>query len=273
VEDRQVEDRQMTEKVVVNITDVPLLDRGNGKKFAVKWGRTGPLLGLSGLGCAVHVVPPGKAAFPFHRHHVMDELFYVVSGEGEYRYGEEKHPLRAGDLVAAPAGAKAHQIINTGKDDLRYLGISSMSSVDVVEYPDSGKVGVAAGIKNADFKTATYVQVGRVTPADYFEKRTREASERKMRHETGCAFLKDFYESDVATSQKLKAHGVRAVFDGTRILMEKPEVGVYADGMMIVVGEQGEIDVNGKSLGPVRPDRPDVKRNELIAEIIAHFSL
>jgi len=105
------------------------------------------------------------------------------------------------------------------------------------------------------------------------EKRSRENAERKMRHQTGCTFLKEFYESDVATSQRLKANGVRAVFDGTKLLLEKPEVGVYADGMMIVVGEQGEIDVNGKSLGPVRPDRPDLKKNELIAEIIAHFSL
>ena len=104
-------------------------------------------------------------------------------------------------------------------------------------------------------------------------KRAKENAERQARHQQSCAFLKEFYESDLASSKKLKAHGVRAAFDGARILLEKPEVGVYADGMMIVVGEQGEIDVNGKSLGPVRPDRPDVKKNELIAEIIAHFSL
>jgi hypothetical protein len=43
----------MTEKTVINIDDVPLVDRGNGKQFAVKWGRVGPLVGLNGLGCAV----------------------------------------------------------------------------------------------------------------------------------------------------------------------------------------------------------------------------
>jgi hypothetical protein len=105
------------------------------------------------------------------------------------------------------------------------------------------------------------------------EKRAKENAERRTRHQVGCAFLKEFYESDVASSKKLKAHGVRTAFDGTRILLEKPEVGVSADGMMIVVGERGEIDVNGKSLGPVRPDQQDVKKNELIAEIISHFSL
>src|SRR5262249_13105725 len=121
----------MTEKIVINIDDVPLVDRGNGKQFAVKWGRVvplvdrgngkqfavkwgrvAPLVGLNGLGCAVHVVPPGKKAFPFHRHHVQDELFFVVSGDGEYRFGEKILPVRSGDVVAAPAGTEAHQLIN-----------------------------------------------------------------------------------------------------------------------------------------------------------------
>jgi uncharacterized cupin superfamily protein len=158
-----------TKSPVMNIADVPLADRGNGKSFVLKWGRVGPLLGLEGLGCAVHVVPPGKRAFPFHRHHVLDEMFYIVSGAGEYRFGEETFALRAGDIVGAPAGSKPHQIINTGSEDLRYLGISSMSGVDVVEYPDSKKLAVGAGIKNADFKTATYVGIGRLAPADYYD--------------------------------------------------------------------------------------------------------
>ena len=140
----------MTEKTVINIDEVPLVDRGNGKQFAVKWGRVGPLIGLNSLGCAVHVVPPGKKAFPFHRHHVQDEV-------------------RSGDIVAAPAGTQAHQLINTGADDLRYLGISTVGGVDVVDYPDSKKIAVAAGVKNADFKTATYVGLGRLAPVDYYD--------------------------------------------------------------------------------------------------------
>ena len=159
----------MTNKVVVNVDDVPLADRGNGKQFAVKWGRVGPLIGLSGLGCAVHAVPLGKRAFPFHRHHVMDEMFFILSGEGQYRFGDEKFPVRAGDIVAAPAGGKAHQLINTGAGDLRYLGISTMSGVEVVEYPDSKKVGVTAGVKSSDIATATYRGMGRLTAADYYE--------------------------------------------------------------------------------------------------------
>jgi uncharacterized cupin superfamily protein len=156
-------------KPIINIDEASYADRGNGKQFVVKIARVGPALGLTGLGCSVHVLPPGKKAFPFHRHHVMDELFYIVSGSGQYRYGEETLPVRTGDLVAAPAGTKAHQLINTGSEDLRYLGISSGSTVDIVDYPDSKKVAMAAGVKNADFKTATYAAVGRMTSADYFD--------------------------------------------------------------------------------------------------------
>jgi uncharacterized cupin superfamily protein len=159
----------MTDKPIVNVDDVPLMDRGHGEKFAVKWGRVGPLVGSTGLGCAVHVVPPGKRAFPFHRHHVVDEMFFVLSGTGEYRLGNKTYPVRGGDFVAAPAGGEAHQIINTGTEDLRYLAFSTMGSVDLVDYPDSGKIAVAAGIKNADFKTATYAKVGRMQSADYYD--------------------------------------------------------------------------------------------------------
>jgi uncharacterized cupin superfamily protein len=93
----------------------------------------------------------------------------VLSGEGEYRWGEERLAVKAGDLVAAPAGTKPHQLINNGSGELRYLGISSAAATEVVDYPDSGKVGVMAGTKNGDFTTATYRGMGRMQPADYFD--------------------------------------------------------------------------------------------------------
>jgi uncharacterized cupin superfamily protein len=157
------------EKPIVNIADVPLQDFGKGEKFAAKIGRIAPMLGSTGLGCMLTVVPPGKRAFPFHRHHVIHELFFVLSGTGEYRLGDKRHLLRAGDVIAAPAGGEAHQIINTGSEELRYLGLSTLGEVDVVDYPDSGKMAVAAGIKNADFTTATYRGMGRIAPADYWD--------------------------------------------------------------------------------------------------------
>ena len=154
---------------IINIAELALRDGGNGKGFQAKLGRAGPLLGLKRLGCSLTIVPPGKRAWPFHRHHVTDELCYIISGSGEVRLNDRTLPVRTGDLIASPAGAEAHQIINTGASELRYLAISDINTVDIIEYPDSGKVGMAAGVQGGDLSTAGYKALGRVTPADYFD--------------------------------------------------------------------------------------------------------
>ena len=56
------------------------------------------------------------------------------------------HPLKEGDLLCCPPGPEgAHQIVNTGKEPLRYLALSTRQDPEVVEYPDAGKYGVTAG--------------------------------------------------------------------------------------------------------------------------------
>jgi hypothetical protein len=109
--------------------------------------------------------------------------------------------------------------------------------------------------------------------AELAKKRAKDDAERRARHAAACAFLKEFFEADVASSKVLKDSRVSAAFDGSLIALQKPEEGVYAEGMMIVVGEQGEIDVNGRSLGLVGSGDREAKKKELIAEIISHFSL
>jgi uncharacterized cupin superfamily protein len=100
---------------------------------------------------------------------VIDEMFYIVEGEGTCRIGDTSYPVRTGDLIASPAGTEAHQLVNTSNRELRYLSFSTLGSVDIVEYPDSGKMAAAAGISNADFTTATYKAMGHVQPAGYFD--------------------------------------------------------------------------------------------------------
>jgi len=157
---------------IINIDDVPLEETGDGKAFVARVGRAGPLIGSQDLGCTLTVVPPGKRAWPFHRHHVIAELFYVLAGQGECRIGEQHHAIRAGDLISAPAGTEPHQIVNTGTAELRYLALSTMGSVDVIDYPDSGKVAVGAGVKGGNLARATIKFLGRVTPAGYFDDET-----------------------------------------------------------------------------------------------------
>lgn len=157
------------ETVVIATSDVPLTDRSGGGEFAVQFGRAGPLLGLKDLGCAVQVVPPGKKAFPHHRHHVADELMFILDGTGEYRWGEERHAVKPGDLVGAPAATRAHQLLNTGDVPLRYLAFSTNPGADITEYPDSGKVAYRAGVVGGDAATASIRAVGRMTATDYWD--------------------------------------------------------------------------------------------------------
>jgi uncharacterized cupin superfamily protein len=159
----------MADTRIIQLDDIPLSETGNGESFMAKIGRVGPLLGSTGLGCTLTVVPPGKRAYPFHRHHVIHEIFYVLSGEGEIRIGDERKPIRAGSLIASPAGAEPHQIINTSSSELRYLAFSTIGEVDLLEYPDSAKIAGAAGIKNADFKTATVKFLTRIAPLGYYD--------------------------------------------------------------------------------------------------------
>jgi uncharacterized cupin superfamily protein len=154
---------------VINLMSAPLEAEHDGPKFALKSSEIGQALGLTTLGCMLHVVPPGKAAFPFHRHHGCDEMFVILAGSGEYRLGEERLPIRAGDCLGAPAGGKAHQIINTGAEELLYLGLSNNSPADLVEYPDSGKVGMRIAAKGIHYVDATFRARGRLTPADYWD--------------------------------------------------------------------------------------------------------
>ena len=131
-------------KPVVNIADLPLERWSQSDFYGAADARIGPMIGVKDLGISYSEVQPGMSSCPFHNHHVEDEMFIILEGEGTYRFGNESYPVRAGSVLGAPAGGQetAHQIINTGTTVLRYYGISTMSLADVCEYPDSGKFGV-----------------------------------------------------------------------------------------------------------------------------------
>ena len=133
-------------KPIVNIADLVLESWNRGEMYAGADNSFGQALGLTGLGTRYNEVPAGKSSCPFHVHHAIDEMFFILDGTGEYRFGSAVYPVKAGDVLAAPAGGaeRAHQLINTGSTILSYLGISSRAPADVVEYPDSGKFLVSS---------------------------------------------------------------------------------------------------------------------------------
>ncbi len=159
-------------KPVINLNDIPLREMGNGKGFAAKTGSFGHLIGSKGIGAMLHIIEPGKKAFPFHNHHQIDELFIILEGEGTYRFGEKEYAVRQGDICAAPTGGPetAHQIINTGSKTLKYLGISTSAQTEVAEYPDSGKFVVFSRFDWSNPEAGGIRFVGRKGDAlDYYD--------------------------------------------------------------------------------------------------------
>src|SRR5580658_9320561 len=73
-------------------------------------------------------------------------------------------PIRTGEVIACPAGGRetAHQIINTGTEELRYLAVITEHSLEMAQYPDSGKFAVKAEFGTApDGRPRQFLFVGR----------------------------------------------------------------------------------------------------------------
>jgi uncharacterized cupin superfamily protein len=153
---------------IINIADLDFQPSGRGatdmpERFGARIGDIGRRLGAQKLGYNLTVVPPGKRAFPFHSHRTNEEMFFVVEGEGEVRIGDERFPIRRGDVIACATGGPetAHQIINTSDADLTYLAVSTRIYPELCEYPDSGKFGVIAEAKSPDGTPQIWRHVGR----------------------------------------------------------------------------------------------------------------
>ena len=64
-------------------------------------------------------VAPGQTTAP-HYHPRTEEIYYILSGEGQMRIGDEVRRVGPGDAIAIPPG-ETHQITNTGSETLRFL--------------------------------------------------------------------------------------------------------------------------------------------------------
>ena len=137
-------------KHIINIAEVELQPRPPqyaptgraAERYEARVAMIAPQIGAKKLGYNLTAVPPGKRAYPFHSHRVQEEMFFVLEGTGEVRIGAETFSIRAGDIIACPTGGPetAHQIVNTGKTELRYLAVSTKEATEICEYPDTGKI-------------------------------------------------------------------------------------------------------------------------------------
>ncbi len=55
-----------------------------------------------------------------HYHPCTEEIYYILSGQGELAIDDESRAVGPGDAIAIPPGAK-HQITNTGGEILKFI--------------------------------------------------------------------------------------------------------------------------------------------------------
>ena len=127
-------------KLIRNFNDVALVRQQRDPLYDTLGASVSAGTAAAKLGIGIDVLPPGKRGCPYHLHHVQEEMFIVLEGEGTLRVAGEMLPVKAGDVVVIPPGPDfPHQFINTSDAPMKYLSISTKERPEICEYPDSGK--------------------------------------------------------------------------------------------------------------------------------------
>jgi uncharacterized cupin superfamily protein len=91
----------------------------------------------------IRSLDPGKYSFPYHFHRNAEELFVVLSGKAMLRTPEGQREVGEGDIIFFEMGPEgAHQLYNHTDRPFKYLDLRTFQGLDVVEYPDSGKINI-----------------------------------------------------------------------------------------------------------------------------------
>jgi mannose-6-phosphate isomerase-like protein (cupin superfamily) len=74
------------------------------------------------------LIPPG-ASDGLHRHRGVEEIYYVLNGDGQVQVNDETAPIHKGDAVPVRFN-EAHAFVNNGKDDLELMivGVSAQKN-------------------------------------------------------------------------------------------------------------------------------------------------
>jgi uncharacterized cupin superfamily protein len=126
----------------VNLRTVELEQQSDRDGYRWRGARVGQAIGGAQIGASLFELGDGQRTWPYHFHHGTEEWLLVVAGTPTLRTPDGERVLREGDVVCFPAGPDgAHQVTGPGS----VLLLSAAVRPDVVEYPDSGKVGPRPG--------------------------------------------------------------------------------------------------------------------------------
>jgi uncharacterized cupin superfamily protein len=121
-----------------NVVSLAGLDTGPFPGLDVR--RLGDAGGASKAGLNHVSLPAGRDGAPPHVHSLEEELFYVLEGGGTLRLGDERYPLRPGDVVARPPASGVPHSMVAGEEGLVYMAYGTREPGDSAYYPEIGKV-------------------------------------------------------------------------------------------------------------------------------------
>ncbi len=116
-----------------------LEQRSTRERYHWRATQVGGHIGAEMIGATLYELEDTDWTFPYHFHHGIEELLYVVAGTPTLRTPGGERELEVGDMACFPSGERgAHSIRGPG----RVLVISANRNPTVSVYPDSNKVGV-----------------------------------------------------------------------------------------------------------------------------------
>jgi uncharacterized cupin superfamily protein len=128
---------------IVNVDEVEPVER-DGSTVGRRIRDLGRWAGSKRTGLRHAEVLPGKLNAPPHCHSAEEEIFVVLEGDGELLLWEpediSEQPVRAGSVVARPAGTGVAHAFRGGSSGLTLLMYGTRDPNDICFYPRSGKV-------------------------------------------------------------------------------------------------------------------------------------
>jgi uncharacterized cupin superfamily protein len=126
-----------------NLDRAPLEDTGTPEGFKAREASIGEAIGAEHLAGNVLEILPGDRPWPYHWESTQEEWLIVLSGTPTVRTPEGDERLAAGDVVCFVRGPDgAHEVRNASDAPCRVILLSDRAAVNVIAYPDSGKIGV-----------------------------------------------------------------------------------------------------------------------------------
>lgn len=128
-----------------NLADLPLEEGREGQlAYATRDLRR---MGSDKLVLAQDQMPPNTHNTELHFHSAREEAWFVRSGNGIARLGEEAHPLGAGSFWLCPENTGVGHRIEVGPDGMQLVTMGDLIPGDVCVYPEKRTFKPARGLE------------------------------------------------------------------------------------------------------------------------------